>query len=158
VKGDKDVLKELQAVLTQELTAINQYFLHYGMMEHWGYEQLAHILRRESIVEMKNAEELLERILHLEGAPDMTSLNRLRIGKDVKHQLENDLKLETESVKRINEAIAVAAEAGDNTTRELLEKILLNEEKFVDFLEAQLHQIGEMGYEQYLAMQIGEED
>lgn len=158
MKGDKEVLKHLQIVLTQELTAINQYFLHYGMMDHWGYERLAHIIRRESIEEMKNAEEILERMLYLEFPPDMTSLNKLSVGRDVHQQLKSDLAMETESVRTINAAIAVAREAGDNTTRELLEKILLNEEEHVDFLEAQLHQIGEMGYEQYLAMQIGEED
>ena len=158
VKGDKEVIKQLQAILTQELTAINQYFLHYGMMDHRGYERLAHLVRRESIQEMRHAEEILERMLYLEGAPDMTSLDPLRIGKDVHHQLKNDLALETESVHRLNQAIAIAAQAGDNTTRELLEKILLKEEEHVDFLEAQLHQIGEMGYEQYLAMQMGEED
>jgi bacterioferritin len=158
VKGNKEVLRHLQAILTQELTAINQYFLHYGMMEHRGYHRLAQIMRRESIDEMKHAEEILERMLYLEGAPDMTSLDPLRIGKDVRAQLENDLAMETEAVVRINQAIDVASQAGDNTTRELLEQILLNEEKHVDFLEAQLHQIGEMGYERYLAEQMGEPD
>lgn len=158
VKGDKEVLKQLQLVLTAELTAINQYFLHYGMMENWGYERLAHIMRRASIDQMKHAEAVLERMLYLEGLPDMTGLDRLRIGKTVQKQIENDLTQETEMVKGLNHAIGVAMNAGDNTTRELLESILLKDEAHVDFLEAQLHQIGEMGYERYLAEQIGDED
>jgi bacterioferritin len=157
VKGNKEVIQYLQAILTQELTAINQYFLHFGMMQHWGYHRLAKVMRKESIDEMKHAEKVMERMLFLGGAPDMTSLDPLRIGKDVKQQIANDLAIETEAVARINRAIAVAREAGDNTTRELLEKILLNEEEHVDFLEAQLHLIREVGYERYLAEQMDDD-
>ena len=158
VKGDKEVLKQLQLVLTAELTAINQYFLHYGMMENWGYHRLAKIMRRASIFEMKAAEEVLERMLYLEGPPDMTGLNRMRIGKNVQQQLESDLVMAKDASKDLNHAIGVAMKAGDNTTRELLEGILLKEEDHIDFLEAQVHQIGEMGYERYLAEQMGDED
>ena len=158
MKGDKEVLKQLQQVLRIELTAINQYFLHYGMMENWGYHRLAGLARRASIDEMKHAEEVLERMLYLEGMPDMTSLGSLRIGKNVRRQLENDLASEMDAVKLLNHAIGVAMKAGDNTTRELMESILLNQEQHIDYLEAQLHQIGEMGYERYLSEQMGEDD
>jgi bacterioferritin len=158
MKGDKEVLKHLQAVLTQELTSINQYFLHYGMQRNWGYIRLAKISREESVDEMRHAEWVLDRMLHLEGVPDMTSLDPLRVGKNVKQQIENDLKLELDAVRGLNQAIAVAMKAGDNTTRELLERILHAEEEHVEFLKAQQHQIGEMGYERYLSEQMDGEE
>jgi bacterioferritin len=156
LKGNPEVLGYLQEVLKAELTAINQYFLHAEMMENWGYLKLAGITRKESIEEMMHAEKLIERILYLDGAPNMSELFPLRIGQNLKAQLENDLALEYEAVPRLNKAINAAAAAGDNGSRELFEKILVDEEHHVDFLEAQLHMIGEMGYENYLAQQIGE--
>jgi len=158
MKGNDKVIAYLQEVLKAELTAINQYFLHAEMMENWGYERLAKITRKESIEEMRHAEALIERILYLDGAPNMTELFPLRIGTNVKQQLENDLQVEYEAVPRLNKAINAAVEAGDNGSRDLFEKILVDEEHHVDFLEAQLHLIAEMGYENYVAQQIkGEE-
>ena len=154
MKGDKEVIGFLQEVLTAELTAINQYFLHAEMMENWGYERLAKITKKESIEEMQHAEILLHRLLYLDAAPDMTQLFPLRIGKNVKAQLENDLALELEAVPRLNKAINAAVKAGDNGSRDLFAKILSDEEHHVDYLEAQLHMIKEMGYENYLAQQM----
>jgi bacterioferritin len=154
MKGNKKVIAFLQEVLKAELTAINQYFLHAEMMENWGYQRLAKITRKESIDEMRHAEALLERMLYLDGSPNMSELFPLRIGQNLKAQLENDLALELEALPRLNKAIHTAVEAGDNGSRDLFEKILVDEEHHVDFLEAQLHQIKEMGYENYLAQQI----
>jgi bacterioferritin len=156
LKGNSEVIGYLQEVLKGELTAINQYFLHAEMMENWGYLKLAGITRKESIEEMMHAEKLIERILYLDGSPNMSELFPLRIGQNLKAQLENDLALEYEAVPRLNRAINAAVAAGDNGSRDLFEKILVDEEHHVDFLEAQLHMIGEMGYENYLAQQIGE--
>lgn len=157
MKGNETVIKYLQETLTAELTAINQYFLHAEMLENWGYERLAKITKKESIEEMVHAEKLLHRMLYLDGSPNMASLFPLRIGQNVKQQFENDLALELEALPRLNKAINAAIEAGDNGSRELFEKILLDEEHHVDYLEAQLHMIQEIGYENYLAQQIKEE-
>lgn len=157
MKGNATVLKYLQETLTAELTAINQYFLHAEMMENWGYERLAKITKKESIEEMMHAEKLLHRMLYLDGSPSMSELFPLRIGQTVKEMIENDLALELEAVPRLNKAIAASIEAGDNGSRELFEKILLDEEHHVDYLEAQLHMIKEVGYENYLAQQMKEE-
>jgi bacterioferritin len=156
MKGSEKVIACLQEVLRAELTAINQYFLHAEMMENWGYEKLAKITRKESIEEMRHAEALIERILYLDGAPNMTELLPLRIGGNVKEQFENDLALELEALPRLNKAINVAVAEHDNGSRDLFEKILVDEEHHVDFLEAQLHQIQEMGYENYLTTLTGE--
>jgi bacterioferritin len=156
VKGNPEVLAYLQEVLKAELTAINQYFLHAEMMENWGYNKLAKFTRKESIEEMRHAEALIERILYLDGTPNMSELFPLKIGQTIKVQLQNDLQLEYEAVPRLNKAIAAAVKAGDNGSRELFEKILVDEEHHVDFLEGQLHNIKEMGYENYLAQQLGE--
>jgi bacterioferritin len=156
MKGSEKVIACLQEVLRAELTAINQYFLHAEMMENWGYEKLAKITRKESIEEMRHAEALIERILYLDGAPNMTELFPLRIGGNVKEQFENDLALELEALPRLNKAINVAVAEHDNGSRDLFEKILVDEEHHVDFLEAQLHQIQEMGYENYLTTLTGE--
>lgn len=157
MKGNETVLKYLQETLTAELTAINQYFLHAEMMENWGYERLGKITKKESIEEMIHAEKLLHRMLYLDGSPNMGTLFPLRIGKNVKEMLENDLALELEAIPRLNKAVAASIEAGDNGSRELFEKILIDEEHHVDFLEAQLHMIKEMGYENYLAQQMKED-
>jgi bacterioferritin len=158
MRGNAQVISYLQEVLKAELTAINQYFLHAEMCENWGYERLAKITRKESIEEMQHAEKLLERILFLDGTPNMSELFTLRIGTSVKAQMENDLALELEAIPRLNRAIQASVEAGDNGSRELFEKILTDEEHHVDFLEAQLHMIQEMGYENYLAQQLKEEE
>lgn len=157
MKGNETVINYLQEVLTAELTAINQYFLHAEMLENWGYERLAKITKKESIEEMVHAEKLLHRMLYLDGSPNMGSLFPLRIGQNVKQQFENDLALELEALPRLNKAINAAIEAGDNGSRDLFESILLDEEHHVDYLEAQLHMIQEIGYENYLAQQIKEE-
>ena len=157
MKGDAKVLKFLNETLKAELTAINQYFLHAEMCENWGYQALANYVRKESIDEMRHAEALMERILFLDGMPGMQNLFPLRIGKNVKAQFENDLALELEAIPRLNNAIATCVEVGDNGSRELFEKILVDEEHHVDWLEAQLGMIEEMGIGVYLAQQMGEE-
>jgi bacterioferritin len=154
MRGNEKVMNYLQEVLKAELTAINQYFLHAEMCENWGYMRLAAHIKKESIDEMKHAEAVIERLLYLDGSPNMSELFPLRIGSNVKAQIENDLALEMEAIPRLNAAIQAAIEAGDHGSRELLEKILVDEESHVDFLEAQLHLIGEIGYENYLAQQI----
>jgi len=159
VKGDPKVIAVLNEVLKAELTAINQYFLHAEMCENWGYEKLAKKTRVESIEEMTHAEKLMERILYLDGTPNMTDYFKINIGPTVKVQLKNDLDLEYAAVKRLNDGVKLCVAAGDNGSRELLEKILLDEEHHIDYLEAQLHAIEEMGYDNYLAQHLhkGEE-
>ncbi|HYP15383.1 MAG TPA: bacterioferritin [Bryobacteraceae bacterium] len=159
MKGNEKVIALLNEVLKAELTAINQYFLHAEMCENWGYMKLASIGRKESIEEMRHAEALMERILYLDGMPTMHELFPLRIGKNVREQLENDLALELDAVPRLNRGIDLAVSVGDNGTRELLTRILTDEEHHVDYLEAQLGMIREIGIENYLTQQIhsGEE-
>jgi bacterioferritin len=158
MKGNEQVIAILNEVLKAELTAINQYFLHAEMQENWGYMRLAKITRKESIEEMMHAEALMERILYLDGTPTMTELFPLRIGQKVAEQFENDLALELEAVPRLNRGIELCVQVSDNGSRELLRKILSDEEHHVDFLEAQLNVIREVGVENYLAQQvIGEE-
>ena len=158
MKGNEKVVAFLNEVLKAELTAINQYFLHAEMCANWGYKKLAAFTRKESIEEMQHAEKLMERILYLDGTPTMHELFPLRIGKTVKEQIENDLQLEYEAVPRLNRGIELATSVGDNGSRDLLLKILTDEEHHVDYLEAQLHIIKEVGIENYLAQQIhGEE-
>ena len=154
MKGNERVIALLNEVLKAELTAINQYFLHAEMMENWGYKKLASYTRKESIEEMHHAEWLMERILYLDGTPTMHELFPLRIGRNVKEQFQNDLQLELEAVPRLNNGIALCTEVGDNGSRELLVKILTDEEHHVDWLEAQLHVVSEIGIENYLAQQI----
>jgi len=160
VKGDSKVIALLNQVLKAELTAINQYFLHAEMCENWGYERMAQHTRAESIEEMQHAEKLMERILLLDGTPNMSDYFKINIGQTVKGQLQNDLNLEYEAVKRLNSGIQTCVQAGDNGSRELLEKILLDEEHHIDWLEGQLHAIDEMGIENYLAQHLhkGEEE
>ena len=156
MKGNPQVLKFLNEALKAELTAINQYFLHSSMCKNWGYERLAKKQREESIGEMKHAEALLARILFLEGTPNMTDLYPIKIGKDVKQQMESDLALEMHAVPQLNAGIKKATEVGDNASRELFEEILVDEEEHVDYLEAQLGMITEMGLELYLSQQMHE--
>ena len=157
MQGNPKVIARLQLALKEELTAINQYFLHAEMCENWKYEKLAKFIKMQSIDEMKHAEVVIERILFLDATPNMTELMTLNIGQNVKEQLENDLKLEIAAVAMYNESAKIAREEGDNSSRELFEKLLKDEEEHVDWLEAQVHQIKEMGYERYLSQQIREE-
>ena len=159
MKGDAKVIKLLNQVLKAELTAINQYFLHAEMCHNWRYEKLYGFIRKEAIDEMKHAEILMERILYLEGTPNMTDYFKINIGQTVEQQFKNDLQVEYEAVDRLNEGIKACVAAGDNGSRELLEKILVDEEHHVDWLEAQLHAIEEMGIQNYLAQQLhGDEE
>jgi bacterioferritin len=157
VEGDAKVISVLNQVLKAELTAINQYFLHAEMCENWGYHRLAKENKKESIGEMKHAEVLMERILLLEGTPNMSDYFKINIGTTVKQQLQSDLQLEYDAVKRLNAGIATCVAAKDNGSRELLEKILVEEEEHIDHLEAQLHAIDEIGLDNYLAQQLHEE-
>jgi bacterioferritin len=156
MKGNPKVLAELNKALREELTAINQYFLHAEMCENWGYHRLSDYIKKQSIGEMKHAEVLMERVLFLDGTPSMMPLE-LNVGKTVKDMIESDLALEVGAVKAYNDAVAVAMKEGDNGSRDLLVTLLKDEEDHVDFLEAQLHQIKELGYERYLTMQMGED-
>lgn len=155
MKGNQKVLAELGKALREELTAINQYFLHAEMCENWGYKRLSEFIKKQSIGEMKHAESLMERILFLDGIPSMDPMS-LTIGKNVKQMLEADLQLELSAVKQYNDAIATATAEKDNGSRNLLVELLKDEEEHVDWLEAQLHQIEELGYERYLSLQMGE--
>jgi bacterioferritin len=157
MKGNPKVLKELNHALQEELTAINQYFLHAEMCENWGYKKLADYIKKQSIDEMKHAEVLIERILFLDGSPSMEPL-QLNVGGNVRGMIESDLKLEVSAVKQYNAAVQVATEEKDNGSRDLLVTLLKDEEDHVDWLEAQIHQIQEMGYERYLTIQTGEQE
>jgi len=156
VKGDPKVIAVLSQVLKAELTAINQYFLHAEMCENWGYQRMAKQVRKESIEEMQHAEILMERILYLDGTPNMSDYFKINIGQTIKEQLQNDVNLEYDAVKRLNTGIETCVKLGDNGSRELLEKILKDEEHHIDWLEGQLHAIKEMGIENYLAQQLHE--
>ena len=157
MKGNAKVISELNKALREELTAINQYFLHAEMCENWGYHKLSEYIKKQSIGEMKHAEVLIERILFLDGSPSMMPLD-LKVGGTVKEMIESDLALEVGAVKQYNDAVAVATKEADNGSRDLLVQLLKDEEDHVDFLEAQLHQIKELGYERYLSMQMGEDE
>jgi bacterioferritin len=154
VKGDTAIIEALNEVLTAELTAINQYFIHHKMCEDWGYERLSKKKREESVEEMQHANTVIGRILYLEGIPNMQRLSPIRIGENAVEQHKLDHAVEVDAVDRLNKAIALCREKGDNGTRELLEGILVDEEESIDWLEAQLHIIDEIGKEQYLAEQI----
>ncbi len=154
MQGEPAIIEAMNEVLTAELTAINQYFIHHKMCENWGYERLAKKKREESIEEMKHADAVIGRILYFDGIPNMQRLSPIRIGENPIEQHKLDLAVETEAVARLNKAIALCREKGDNGSRELLEVILVNEEESVDWLEAQLHIVEEIGKEQYLAEQI----
>jgi bacterioferritin len=154
MKGHPAIIEALNEVLTAELTAINQYYVHAKMCKNWGYARLASHMREESIGEMKHADALIERILFLGGVPNMQRLNPVRVGETVHEQHKLDLELELEAVQRLNRAIELCRSNGDNGTRDMLEDMLDGEESSVDWTEAQLHIIGEIGIEQYLAEQI----
>lgn len=157
MQGNPKVIAALNEALKEELTAINQYFLHAEMCENWHYDKLGAYIKKQSIDEMKHAEVLIERILFLDGAPNLTETIKLTVGQNVKQQLESDLKLEINAVGMYNRSIEMAREAADNASRELFERLLKDEEEHVDWLEAQLHQIHEIGYERYLSQQVRED-
>jgi len=154
MRGNEQVIALLNQALAEELAAISQYFLHAEMCDNWGYKKLAATNKKLSIDEMKHAEALIERILFLDGTPNMVETLPLHIGQNVKAQMENDLKLEIEAVALYNAAALKAAKAGDNTSRELFTKILKEEEGHVDVFEIQLHQMKELGAENFLAQQL----
>jgi len=154
MRGDPAVIEALNEILTAELTGINQYFIHHKMCANWGYEKISKKKRAESIDEMKHADDVIERILYLEGVPNMQRMNPVRVGEDPIEQHQLDLALEKEAAQRLNRGIALAREKGDNGTRELLEEILVGEEESIDWHETQLHLVKEIGKERYLAQMI----
>lgn len=156
MKGDPQVIAHLQAQLKNELTAINQYFLHYRMLKHWGFDKLAKKEYEESIGEMKHADLLMDRIFMLDGLPNLQDLGKLLIGENTKEMLECDLKLEHKGLADLKAAIAYCESCGDYATRELLEDILESEEEHIDWLETQLGLIEKIGLENYLQSQMGE--
>ena len=153
MRGNDQVIAQLNLALQEELTAINQYFLHAEMAHNWGYHRIGDYIKKQSIDEMKHAEKLLERLLFLDATPKMEYMD-LSIGPNIRAQLESDLKLEQNAVAMYNNAIKVSRDAGDDASRELFTILLKDEEEHVDWLEAQLHQIKEMGYERYLSLQV----
>jgi bacterioferritin len=157
MKAKPEVLEVLQENLKEELGAIHQYFLHSEICENWGYERLSEHIRKISFNEMVHAEEIIERMLFLEGMPNLSELPKLNIGKDVKQMLENDLALEHGAVNSYNEGIATCRKVGDNGTADFLKKILTVEEGHVDFFEEQLGLIEQVGVQNYLAQQLGED-
>jgi len=157
MKGSPQVIGELNKALREELTAINQYFLHAEMTDNWVYERLSEYIKKQSIGEMKHAEALMERILFLDGTPTMKPLE-LTIGKNVQEMLQRHLDLELSAVEQYNAAIQIAVAEKDNGSRDLFVGLLKDEEDHVDWLEAQMHQIRELGYERYLTMQMGDHE
>lgn len=156
MQGNKKIIDILNEVLSAELTAINQYFVHAEMCDNWGYEHLHDRVRKHSIGEMKHAEQLIERILFLEGVPNVQRLGKINIGESVPEQFKVDLALEMDAVKRLNEGIETCNEADDNNSRHLLEEILEDEEEHINWIEAQLDLIEQVGAANYLAQQIHE--
>jgi bacterioferritin len=154
MKGNPKIIERLNALLSDELTATNQYIVHSEMCANWQFNKLHGLVEKRAIEEMKHAEKLIARILFLEGLPIVSNLNKIHIGAEVPAQLENDLGAELGAVQAYNDGIRQAVEAGDNGTRELLESILADEEEHVDWLEAQLDQIKQMGIQNYLVEQI----
>lgn len=156
MKGNEKILDTLNLLLADELTAINQYMVQSEMCADWGYEKLHEAIEKRAISEMKHAEKLIGRILFLEGKPIVSNLNNINIGATVAAQHENDCAAETMAIKAYNDGIRLAVEVGDNGTRDLLEEILEDEEEHLDWIEAQLDQIEQMGLQVYLGMQLEE--
>jgi bacterioferritin len=154
MKGNDEIIAVLQDVLCAELTAVNQYFIHARMNENWGYKKLAAYMRKESIEEMRHAQNIIDRILYFDGAPNMQKYMKINVGGTVPEQFQNDLEVEYQAVPRLNKGIELARAQGDNGTRALLETILKDEEAHVDWLEAQLGMIKEIGVQNYLAQQM----
>ncbi len=158
MKGNKKVIELLNDVLTGELTSVNQYFIHAKMCKNWGYLGLASRIRKESIDEMKHADELIERILYLDGVPNLQRLYKVNVGETVPEQLKLDRQVEVDAVARLNNGIKLCAEVGDNGTREMLEDILVSEEHHLDWLETQISLVETIGAAHYLAQQVHEDD
>jgi bacterioferritin len=156
MKGNDQVITLLNDVLTGELTAINQYFIHARMCQNWGYERLWKKVREESIEEMKHADELIARILFLEGVPNVQRLGKINVGETVPEQLKLDLEVERTAVKLLNSGIELARGLGDNGSRDLLEKILHAEEEHIDWLETQIGLVEQLGEAHYLSQQVKE--
>lgn len=154
MKGSREVIDVLNEVLAAELVAINQYFLHAKMCRNWGYDRLADYIRKESIDEMRHAETLVDRILFLEGLPNLQRLDKLHIGQSVPELLQCDVDLEYRAVKRLNDGIALCREKGDHASEDLLKKILVSEEEHVDWIETQIGLIQKLGEGAYLAEQL----
>lgn len=154
MQGDPEIIEFLNEALTAELTAINQYFIHAKMNENWGYERLAKKIYDESLDEMRDAEKLIERILYLEGVPNLQRLGPVGVGETVPEQFELDLATEVAAVERYNRGIGLAVAKGDNGTRELLEDLLTHEEEHLDWIETQQRVIAEIGLEHYLAQHL----
>jgi bacterioferritin len=157
MKGNDQVIDVLNEVLTGELTAVNQYFIHAKMCGNWGYKRLHKHIRMESIDEMRHAETLIDRILYLDGVPNLQRYWKLQVGQTVKEQLNADLGVEKKAIELLNRGIELSRTQGDNASRELLEKILVSEEEHADWLEAQLVLIEQVGEPNYLAQQIRED-
>jgi bacterioferritin len=154
MKGNDKVIEKLNALLADELTAINQYMVHSEMCDNWGYEVLHKAIEERAITEMRHAERLIARILFLEGSPTVSVLNKISIGKDVETQLKNDWEAEHGAVASYNDGVRLAVELGDNGSRAVMESILTDEEDHIDWIEAQLDQISQMGIQNYLVEQI----
>jgi len=154
MKGNDQVVKILNDVLRKELTGINQYFIHAKMCKNWGYEVLYEVNWKESIDEMKHADHLVERIIFLEGTPNISAYVKIVIGSSVKEQLASDLGLEQAALTVLRPGIKTCLEVGDDATREMLEHFVVDEERHIDWIEAQQHKIEEVGYQNYLAQQI----
>jgi len=155
MKGNEKIIERLNALLADELTAISQYMVHSEMCANWGYEHLHKAVEKRAIDEMKHAEKLIGRVIFLEGKPIVSDLNKINIGPEVEAQIKNDWAAEDGAVKAYNDGIRLAVEVGANGTRELLESILKDEEAHIDWLEAQLDQIKQMGIQNYLVEQVG---
>jgi bacterioferritin len=158
MKGNDRVIDLLNDVLTHELTSINQYFIHARMCENWGYERLWKKLRAESIDEMKHADELIARVLYLEGLPNVQRLGKVNVGQTVPEQLRLDLEAEKTAVRMFNDGIELCRSLGDNGSREMLEQMLKAEEEHANWLEAQIELMSQVGTENYLAQQIKKEE
>ncbi len=154
MKGNEEVLQLLNQLLTNELTAINQYFIHAKMCENWGYDRLAAKVREESIDEMRHADQVISRILFLDGVPNLQRYHKLHVGETVKEQFEADLQVEYSAIAFLNQGIEACRKAGDNATEDLMTKILVGEEQHCDWLETQLELIRQVGEQNYLAQQI----
>lgn len=156
MQGDPRIIDLLNQVLRKELTGINQYFIHSRMCKNWGYAVLAKHAYDESIDEMKHADKIIERVLFLDGVPNLSDYDAILVGADVRQQLANDLSLEMAALEVLRPGVQLCLEVGDHASRELLEHIVEDEERHVDWIEAQLHKIREVGYQGYLAQQIYE--
>jgi bacterioferritin len=154
MKGNEEVIRLLNELLTNELSAINQYFIHAKMCANWGYDRLAAKVRAESIDEMRHADEVISRILYLEGVPNLQRYHKIQVGETVKEQLQSDLEFEYRAIQFLNDGIEAARKIGDNGSEDLMTKILVAEEEHTDWLETQLELIRQIGEQNYLAQQM----